>query len=155
MLALAGMGDRDTCREMVNEAISSGRALRKLAEMVRIQGGDPAFIADTSRFPRAPYQREIFAQTSGYITHMNTEELGEVSLMLGAGRNTVDDVIDMSAGFVLDQKTGEAVVAGDRIATLYTSREESLDEAERRFLAATTIGSLPPEPRPLIFDRIE
>ena len=75
--------------------------------------------------------------------------------MLGAGRNTVDDVIDMSAGFVLDQKTGEAVVAGDRIATLYTSREESLDEAERRFLAATTIGSLPPEPRPLIFDRIE
>lgn len=155
MLALAGMGDRDTCREMVNEAISSGRALRKLAEMVRIQGGDPAFIADTSRFPRAPYQREIFAPTSGYITHMNTEELGEVSLMLGAGRNTVDDVIDMSAGFVLDQKTGETVVAGDRIATLYTSREESLDEAERRFLAATTIGSLPPEPRPLIFDRIE
>ena len=155
MLALAGMGDRDTCREMVNEAISSGRALRKLAEMVRIQGGDPAFIADTSRFPRAPYQREIFAQTSGYITHMNTEELGEVSLMLGAGRNTVDDVIDMSAGFVLDKKTGEAVVAGDRIATLYTSREESLDEAARRFLAATTIGSLSPEPRPLIFDRIE
>ena len=155
MLALAGMGDRDTCREMVNEAISSGRALRKLAEMVRVQGGDPAFVADTSRFPRAPYQREIYAPDGGYITHMNTEELGEVSLTLGAGRNTIDGVIDMSAGFVLDKKTGETVTKGERIATLYTSAEASLDEAERRFLRSVQIGIDPPAPRPLIFERVE
>ena len=155
MLTLAGMGDRDTCREMVNEAIASGRALRKLAEMVRVQGGDPAFVADTSRFPRAPYQREIYAPDGGYITHMNTEELGEVSLTLGAGRNTIDGVIDMSAGFVLDKKTGEAVTKGERIATLYTSAEASLDEAERRFLRSVQIGIDPPAPRPLIFERVE
>ena len=155
MLTLAGMGDRDTCREMVNEAIASGRALRKLAEMVRVQGGDPAFVADTSRFPRAPYQREIYAPDGGYITHMNTEELGEVSLTLGAGRNTIDGVIDMSAGFVLDKKTGETVTKGERIATLYTSAEASLDEAERRFLRSVQIGIDPPAPRPLIFERVE
>lgn len=155
MLTLAGMGDCDTCREMVNEAISSGRALRKLAEMVRVQGGDPAFVADTSRFPRAPYQREIFAPGSGYITHMDTEELGEVSLTLGAGRNTIDGVIDISAGFVLDRKTGQAVTKGERIATLYTSAEASLNEAERRFLRAVQIGTEPPAPRPLIFESVE
>lgn len=154
MLALAGMGDPETCRAMVEEAIMSGRALRKLIDMVRIQGGDTAYIMDTSRFPRAPYEREIFAGESGYITHMDTEELGEVSLMLGAGRNTLDGVIDMTAGFVLDKKTGEAVAKGERIATLYTSAERSLDDAERRFTQAVKIGQTPLPPRPLIFDRI-
>lgn len=154
MLALAGMGDPETCRAMVEEAIMSGRALRKLIDMVRIQGGDTAYIMDTSRFPRAPYERGIFAGESGYITHMDTEELGEVSLTLGAGRNTLDGVIDVSAGFVLDKKTGEAVTKGERIATLYTSAERSLDDAERRFTQAVKIGQTPPPPRPLIFDRI-
>ena len=86
---------------------------------------------------------------------MNTEELGEVSLTLGAGRNTIDGVIDMSAGFVLDKKTGETVTKGERIATLYTSAEASLDEAERRFLRSVQIGIDPPAPRPLIFERVE
>ena len=154
MLCLAGMGDRDTCHAMVMEAISSGRALKKLMDMVRVQGGDTSYIADTSRFPRASYEREIYASEDGYITHMDTEELGEVSLVLGAGRSTIDGVIDMTAGFVLDKKTGEPVKKGERIATLYTSTEATLDEAQRRFMRALRIGANPPEPRPLIFDRI-
>lgn len=155
MLVLADKGDRDACRRMVMESIKSGRALQKLLDMVRVQGGDTSYITDTSRFPRAPFCCEIFAQESGYITHMDTEELGKVSLMLGAGRNTIDGVIDMSAGFVLEKKTGDAVSVGDRIATLYTSMAQELGDAERRFVQAVEISNMPPLPRPLIFDRID
>ena len=155
MLTIAGMGDRDTCREMVGGAIASGRALQKLMEMVRMQGGDTSYITDTSRFPRASCERAVCAPESGYITHMDTEALGEVSLMLGAGRNTLDGVIDMSAGFVLDKKTGEPVTKGERIATLYTSAGQTLDEAEQCFLRAVQFGIDPPAPRPLVFERME
>lgn len=155
MLVLAGMGEREVCRAMCEEALASGRAFRKFMEMVRTQGGDVACVMDTARFPRAPYSKEICASGSGYITRMDTESLGEVSLMLGAGREALGGEIDPSAGFVLDKKTGDAVMAGDRLVTLYTSDEARLEGAARRFLSAVTIGEAPPSPRPLLLARID
>lgn len=155
MLVLAGMGEREVCRAMCEEALASGRAFRKFMEMVRTQGGDVACVMDTARFSRAPYSKEICASESGYITQMDTESLGEVSLMLGAGREALGGEIDPSAGFVLDKKTGDAVIAGDRLVTLYTSDEARLEGATKQFLSAVTIGEAPPSPRPLLFARID
>lgn len=155
MLVLAGLGDREVCRAMCEETLASGRAFRKFMEMVRAQGGDVAGIMDMSAFPRAPYCIEIRASESGYITQMDTESLGEVSLMLGAGREALDGEIDPSAGFVLDKKTGDAVAAGDRLVTLYTSDKVRLESAARRFLSAVTIGETSPAFRPLLLARID
>ena len=155
MLYLAGRGSREECERIVTETIASGAALRKLAEMVEAQGGDPAWVMDTAHFPRAAYERKVLAPRAGYITRMDTEALGLTALSLGAGRNTMGDRIDLTAGFYLEKKTGDRVAAGEVLATLYTSKEELLDGAERSFLGATSIENTPPAPRPLILGHID
>ena len=89
---------------------------------------------------------EIKAQTSGYITGVNTEGYGTASLLLGAGRNTKDDKIDFSAGIKLIKKTGDKVEKGEVIAILYTSEECRFESAAKHFIEATYIGNNKPIP---------
>ena len=81
---------------------------------------------------------------------MDCEGYGTAALLLGAGRNRKEDVIDPAAGIMLHAKTGDAVAAGQPIATLYASREELLDGAEEKLMASTVIGADKPVARPLI-----
>ena len=139
---------------MAQDAITSGRALDTFAQMVEAQGGNADFIYHPENFAKAPYVREVKVDKDGYIASVNTEQYGLASLLLGAGRNTKEDVIDLSAGYLLKKKTGDAVKAGDTLAVLYASREELFDAAERTLLNATTITAEAPEMRPLIFEII-
>ena len=82
---------------------------------------------------------------------MDAEAIGEVSVVLGAGRETKESVIDPAAGLILHRKYGDAVQAGEPLVTLCTSRQETLAEAAQRYGAAITIGETP---RPLIFARV-
>ncbi|MBR7117607.1 MAG: thymidine phosphorylase [Clostridia bacterium] len=143
-----------TARRMCEDAISSGKALKKLVEWIGEQGGDSSLALDTSKFPSAPCKREVLADRDGYITAMNTEAIGLASVSLGAGRVTKDDVIDFTAGIIIEKKTGDAVRAGDVLATLYSSSEERLDEGERVYLSALTLGDDRPEELPLIHNVI-
>jgi pyrimidine-nucleoside phosphorylase len=87
---------------------------------------------------------------------VDTEKYGEVSLILGAGRNTKDDKIDPAAGFILKKKTGDAVRRGDVIATLYTTdKPQALEEAAEMMLSATVFSEEAPDPVPLILGIIE
>ncbi len=155
MLVISDRGDEASCEADVRRVIADGSALDTLAAMVRAQGGDPDWIYHPERFPQAPYRREIKAPRDGYITHVDCEGYGVAALLLGAGRNTKEDVIDPTAGIRLAAKTGDLVHAGDVVATLYTSYKARLDAAEGRLLEATEIGDDAPEARPLIVDVIE
>lgn len=154
ILFLADKGTLEECRAMAQDAITSGRALETFARMVEAQGGNADFIYHPENFAKAPYTREVKVTESGYIAAVNTEQYGLASLLLGAGRNTKEDKIDLSAGYLLKKKTGDAVKAGDTLAILYASREELFDAAERTLLNATTITADAPEKRPLIFETI-
>ena len=154
MLVLAGKGTADALRGEVMRVIESGAALGKLAAMVEAQGGDPAWVYDTSLFPTAPCTKTVVAPSDGFITQVDAEGYGVAALLLGAGRNTKEDVIDMAAGIRLHAKTGDAVHAGDPIATLYTSDPARIASAERALLDSTLIASEAPAARPLIFDVI-
>ena len=154
ILFLADKGTLDECRAMAQETITSGRALETFARMVAAQGGNADFIYHPENFAKAPYVREVKVDKEGYIASVNTEQYGLASLLLGAGRNTKEDKIDLSAGYLLKKKTGDAVKAGDTLAVLYASREELFDAAERTLLNATTITTDAPEKRPLIFEVI-
>ena len=154
ILFLADKGTLDECRAMAQDAIDTGKALDTFARMVAAQGGNAEFIYHPENFQKAPYTREVKLTESGYIAAVNTEQYGLASLLLGAGRNTKEDVIDLSAGYLLKKKTGDAVQAGDTLAVLYASREELFDAAERTLLNATTITAEAPEKRPLIFEVI-
>ncbi len=155
MLYLSGRGDRDACRRIVEDALNSGAALEKLCAMVRTQGGDDSVIRDPSLFPQAPFVHEVLAPWDGYIVGMAAEYIGGVSAMLGAGREDLGDAVDPAAGILLKKKCGAQVKKGEVVATLYTSKKESIAEAEKRFLEAVSVGSEPPAPRKLIYARVE
>ena len=154
ILFLADKGTLEECRALAEDAITSGRALDTFAKMVEAQGGDPEYIYHPEKFATAPYSREVKVTKSGYIASVDTEKYGLASLLLGAGRNTKEDEIDLTAGYMIQKKTGDYVNAGDTLAVLYTSNEALLDAAERTLLNATTITAEAPEKRPLIFEVI-
>lgn len=151
MLSLAGKGSFKECRVLAERAIADGSGLERLIAMVKAQGGDPSVIRDTSLFPKAPFEREVKALKSGYITHMNTEQCGIASSILGAGRVTKESVIDYSAGIALKKKVGQKVEEGEIIAVLYASKEELFAASEEELLKAVTISGQKPEEEPLIY----
>ena len=155
MLYLVDRGSLAECEVMVRETLKNGAALDTFAKMVAAQGGDPSWIYEPEKFPRAKYQRDVLCPADGYITGVDNEGYGVASLLLGAGRNTKEDVIDFAAGIRLVRKTGDAVRKGDVLATLYAEREVLFDAAEKRLLSATFIGAEKPPVRPLILDKVE
>ena len=154
MLYLAGKGDIAECRALASQSVADGNAFKVLCQMVEAQGGDSSVIKDTAKLKRADIIHEVKSLSSGYIQGINTEEIGNASVLLGAGRETKDSVIDYSAGIIWQIKTGQFVRAGDTVATLHTNRPGRVAEAEKRLLAAYSIGDTPPEKRPLIFARV-
>lgn len=152
MLTLSGMGNRQTCLNLAVDALRSGAALKKFADMVRRQGGDERYVYDTSLFVSARLSRDVIATESGYVNRVDAEGYGNAALYLGAGRNRADDEIDYEAGILLRRKRGDKVKVGDVIATLYTNAGD-LDAAEQKVRQSTFIGAKPSIP-PLIIDRI-
>ncbi len=155
MLYLAGKGNMEECENMVKGAIADGSALETFKKMVKAQGGDVECIDNPDKFEKAPFERAIKSQKSGYIHHVDTEGYGIASLLLGAGRNTKEESIDFSAGIVLNKKTGDYVNVGDTIAVMYTSDDKKFENAERKFIDSTTISDVAPENRPIVLDRVE
>ncbi len=155
MLMLAERGDADVCEAEVRRVIESGVALEMLAKMVEAQGGDRESVYNPSRLPQATCQKTVYAPNAGYIQSVDAEGYGVAALLLGAGRNTKEDVIDLSAGIRLHVKTGDFVEKGSPIATLYTSDERRLSDAESRLLGSTVIGLEKPMSRPLILQIVK
>ncbi|WP_313582610.1 pyrimidine-nucleoside phosphorylase [Lacrimispora sp.] len=151
MLYLAGKGSMDECRALAEGAIADGSALARLIAMVEAQGGESSVIRDTSLFARAAFEREVKAIENGYITHMNTEQCGIASSLLGAGRVTKESVIDYTAGIALKKKVGQKVEEGETIAVLYASKEELFSASEEELLKAVTISSQKPKAEPLLY----
>ncbi len=154
MLYLAGIGDMETCYSKVKEALENGSALQKLVDMVEAQGGDSGVIKDTSKFETASIEKEVISPYDGYITFMDTKECGIASCILGAGRETKEDVIDYSAGIVLKKKTGDKIKKGDVLAVLYGNKEEKIQPAEEQFLKALKVEDTEPETEKLIYARV-
>ena len=155
MLTLVTGEDKDKCTEMAKGAIADGSALKKLAEMTEAQGGNPEWIYDISHFPRAGYKSEIVAEADGYISSVDAEKIGVASLLLGAGRNTKDDVLDFSAGIILNKKTGDKIEKGELLATLYANDSSKFASASEKFKEALTFSSEPVAEQTLIYSVVK
>ena len=143
--------DTAEAEKRVNEALSSGKAFEKMKQWIAAQGGNAACLDDFSLFKQPKYSYAISAEKDGYISSMNTEKIGISSVILGAGRESKSDDIDLSAGIVLNKKTGDAVKKGDVLATLYTDRKGSIGDAGKMFLEALCISDAAPVPKPLVY----
>ena len=155
MLMLAGIGDRDECGRLVDEAVKSGEALKRFEMMVKLQGGDVSYIEDTSKFRKASFSREVYAPADGYITHMDSEKIGLTAVLLGAGREKKEDNINHAAGIMIAAKAGDFVKRGELLATLFADNKSRLDGAESRYLSAVSIGDKKPAEQPMILDYID
>ena len=141
MLNLAGKGSMEECILMADKAIENNSALDKLAEMVRMQGGDDRYIYNTSLFKEAKYSYEWISDEDIYITKMDTEQCGRAAVLLGAGREVKDSQIDFTAGIKFYKKTGDYVKTGDVIVKLYSSNKEKLNAASQCLKQAYKTGS--------------
>ena len=107
--------------KQVTEVLENKQALAKFYEFIKYQGGNIEKVKFTPK-----YEYKVYSKQEGYITKMNTEEIGKIASLLGAGRMTKDDVIDYEAGIVLNKKINDYVKVNDLLATLYTNKEIDL-----------------------------
>ncbi len=154
MLYLAGKGSIEECIHLANRAIEDGSAYNKFIEMVEAQGGDSNVIKDVDKFEKSKYAFEVKSEYSGYIYSMDTESLGIASVILGAGRETKDSIIDFSAGIIINKKYGEYIEAGEVLATMYANDESLFEAAAKKYLEAIEIKNKRPEIKPLIYARV-
>lgn len=154
MLMLADKGTLEECRAQAKAVVDSGAALEKLRLMVEKQGGDVRVIEDPKNFGVSDVVYDVVAQESGYISMMNTENIGIASVVLGAGRETKEDVIDYKAGIMIERKTGDFVGKGDVLARLHTSKQSLADSAERLVHEAYTISDTKPGAFKLVEARV-
>ena len=121
----------EEAKAMLIKQIENKEALNKLYEMVVEQGGDASYILDPSKWTPAKEVVEVCATQSGYVTYINALEIGVGSMMLGGGRETMNDVIDMSVGVILNKKIDDYVNAGDVLAYVHTNGKNTEKVVEK------------------------
>ena len=137
MLALAGVEDDPA------DALADGRAMDVWRRMIAAQGGDPA-----AELPRARHEHRVLAEESGTVTGLDALGIGTASWSLGAGRERSQDPVQAGAGVLLHVKPGEAVQAGQPLATLMTDTPEAFERAAALVTGAYAIGPSAPGPSP-------
>lgn len=133
--------------EMLKEKINNKQAYQKLLQFISAQGGDITYLEDTSKFDVSKHIVTVKSKRSGYVQEINALEIGESAMKLGAGRKTIQDKIDMSAGILLSKKVGDKVEIGDVLCEVHTNvedYEEILHDIERSFkLSETKVEKTP------------
>lgn len=156
MLILGGICDSDSeAMMMLEEKLSSGQALVKLAQMIKTQGGDPAVVDDTSMLPHAREQIAVCADSAGYVSEIITRDVGSAASLLGAGRVTKEDVIDPAVGIVIQKRLGDYVKKGEALAIFHVNDKKNFEEAVAKFKNAYKISKDQPDELPLIYTVIE
>lgn len=154
MLVYGEKGDLETCHKMVKKSITDGSGLNKFAQMVKMQGGDESYIYHPEKFKKPIYTKDFLSKESGYIYQMDTELCGRTAVILGAGRETKDSIIDNTAGIRFFKKTGCKVQKGEVLATLYSSSEKKLEEAITYLANGYTFSQQKPEERKSVIAKV-
>ena len=135
----------------IKEALESGAALEKFKEFVANQGGNPKVADDYSLLPKASHIVEIKSDKTGFIEKIEAETVGVSAMILGAGRETKDDELDLSAGIILKKKVGDFVNEGDTLALMHFNRENKFEDAKERLKNSYVISEDKSEPKKLIY----
>lgn len=135
----------DEARKMLEQAIQDSSALESFRTFLENQDGDGSVVDDVSKLPQAKYQIELPAQSEGIVTEIIANEVGVASMMLGAGRQTKEDEIDLSVGLVLHKKVGDSVNKGEALLTIH-SNQEQIDNVKDKLLQSITISDTGNEP---------
>lgn len=128
MVVLAKKADTlDEARAKLEEVMKNGKALEKFKDFLKNQGGDSSIVDDPSKLPQAAYQIDVPAKEAGVVSEIVADEIGVAAMLLGAGRATKEDEIDLAVGIMLRKKVGDKVEKDESLVTLYANRE-NVDE---------------------------
>ncbi|MBK9317059.1 MAG: thymidine phosphorylase [Acidobacteria bacterium] len=151
MLNIGGIEeDLDTARTRAVDAVTSGRALDRLRRVIELQGGDPRVADDPGRLPQALLSRDIRAERSGYVTGIETDEVGRVVMDWGGGRRRLEDAIDYGVGLNIHVKLGDPVKPGTPLVTAYYNDASKFESMADRLRRAWSITEEAPPPVQMI-----
>ncbi len=151
IVVLAGRAsDAHAAEARVKAALRSGAALAKFEAVVSRQGGDARIVRDPSRLPQAAHVHHVVASSDGFLARLNAELVGRSSMLLGAGRDRVDAVIDPATGIVLRKKPGDHLGKGEAVLDLHYNDDSRLPEAIELAESAMTLGPTAPATGPLV-----
>jgi len=144
MLRTAGLArTADEALVRLREKLDGGEGLKKLAEMIGAQGGDPRVAEDPDRLPRAERRVAVTARSAGWIAAMKTGDIGYAAQALGAGRVKKSDRIDPAVGLVMKKRVGEYVEKGEAWCELHVNPASDAAAAQRLLDGALTIARQP------------
>ncbi len=156
MVVCAGLAkDTDEAEKKLKAAIEDGSALKQLKAFISAQGGDPSCVDDPSLLKLADQVLEFKAEVNGYVTHIDCDEVGMCSLLLGGGREKKTDVIDPSVGIMLNKKVGDKVSCGDVVALIYHNDKDKAGAALERLRRAYHFGDEALKANRLILGEVE
>ncbi|MBN2407510.1 MAG: pyrimidine-nucleoside phosphorylase [Elusimicrobia bacterium] len=156
MLLISGVcGSREDARKRIRENIDNKKGLAKLGELIKAQGGNPDVIGNTGLLPQPKKIIEIKAPAGGYVESIDALEVGLSSKVLGAGRKTKDEPIDLSIGIFLKKKVGDEVRKGEPLALFHSDGDSSkVEAAKEKFLNAYRIGPKKISPPRFFYARV-
>ena len=156
MLLISGIvSSRNKAKSRIADNLANQKGLKRLVDLIIAQGGDPSVVDNPNLLPQPNAKIEVKSETPGYVSAIDSLEVGLASKILGAGRKTKDDTIDYSVGIYLKKKIGDKVKVGDPLAVLYSNGdEEKIGPARKKILTAYSFNSHKIDPPKLIYARI-
>jgi thymidine phosphorylase len=155
MLVVAGVArDRADAAARCRSALDSGKALERLKAIIERQGGNARVIDDYGLMPHAPAEHIISADIDGFVTNLDAGFIGQAVVILGGGRDKVDDDIDPAVGIMISATVGDAVRAGDPVLRVQYRSKERLEDALPLLMEAVRVAESPGPSAPLIIDEV-
>jgi pyrimidine-nucleoside phosphorylase len=141
----------DEGRRLAETMVTTGQALEKLRQGIRLQGGDERVVDEPQRLPQARFHAEVVSSVSGYITTTNCEQFGTALAMLGGGREKKEDKIDHAVGLEFHKRVGDYVEKSEKLVTIHYNDDAKLAEARTLIAGSYVMGEgAPQEKRPLV-----
>jgi pyrimidine-nucleoside phosphorylase len=156
MLLISGIvSSRKEAKSRIAENLANQKGLKRLVDFIAAQGGDPSVVDNPNLLPQPNTKIEVKSESHGYVSAIDSLEVGLASKILGAGRKTKDDTIDYSVGIYLKKKIGDKVKIGDSLAVLYADGdEEKIGPARKKILTAYSFNPNKIDPPKLIYARV-
>ena len=154
LLLGGGAGDLGGARKQFDDLIRSGSAAEKFAQIIEQQGGDAGVVSNTQRLPQARHQTPFVLAGEGYLERIEAERVGRAAMVLGAGRQHMQDRIDPAVGLMLHKKVGDRVAAGEPVATLHYNDPDRLPGAQAHLQGAFSLGATAPPPSLLVLETL-
>ena len=156
MLFISGIvSSRKKAKSRIADNLANQKGLKRLVDMIVAQGGDPSVVDNPNLLPQPNAKIEVKSETPGYVSAIDSLEVGLASKILGAGRKTKDDTIDYSVGIYLKKKIGDKVKVGDPLAVIYSDGDkEKIGPAGKKLLTAYSFNPNKIDPPKLIYARV-